>query len=61
MDYQIKIEDGDVKVYSPDGGLCSHLGTLRPNDEQICRVIHRAIELGRQDKANEIRDVIGAR
>ena len=52
-----QIEDGDVKIYRGDGAAGS-LGTLRPNDEQIVRVIKRAYELGRGDKACELREAL---
>lgn len=54
-----QIEDGEVKIYRGDGAAGS-LGTLRPNDEQVIRVIKRAYELGRTDKAAELREAIGA-
>lgn len=53
-----QIEDGEVKIYRGDGAAGS-LGTLRPNDEQVVRVIKRAYELGRTDKAVEVRETLG--
>lgn len=55
-----QIENREVKIYRGDG-MAGSLGTLLPNDEQIVRVIARAYELGRKDKAREIREMLGAR
>ena len=54
-----KIEAGEVKMYSDDGGYMGSLGTVNPNEEQLVRVIARAFELGRVDKARELRTNLG--
>ena len=53
-----KIEFGEVKMYE-NGALVGSLGTMLPNDEQIARILARAFEAGRKDKAREIRGVLG--
>jgi len=57
MDLVFKIEDGEVKMYRGQG-FAGSLGTLRPDDEQIVRVIRRAFNAGRADKARELREAI---
>lgn len=60
MSLSIKIEGDSVNI-KRDGANAGTLGTLMPrNDEQLVRIIHRAIELGKEEKAREIRAVIGA-
>jgi hypothetical protein len=59
MDISIKIEDGNVIIYGPGGGRRADLGTMRPDDHQLCRVIYRAIEFGKREKEREIRATLG--
>lgn len=56
-DLTIKIEGGNVIIYR-NGGRINDLGTIRPDDDQLCRVIYRAIEFGKALKAGEVRAVL---
>lgn len=52
-----KLEGGEVKMYEGEG-YAGSLGTILPNDEQLLRVIARAFEEGRKDKARELRNAL---
>lgn len=50
-----KIEGGSVLMFRDGARIQGDLGTVLPDDEQLCRVLMRVFEAGRQDKAREIR------
>ena len=61
MELVFKVENGDVKMYQGKA-FCGILGTLLPfNEEQFVRLLHRAVKLGEDRKAREIREAIGCR
>lgn len=59
MEISFKIENGDVNMYHGEA-FCGKLGTLLPHsDEQLLRLLYRAVKLGADRKAGEIRSVLG--
>lgn len=59
MELVFKIEGTDVKMYRGEA-FCGILGTLAGrDDESIHRLLYRAMKLGEDKKATEIRDALG--
>lgn len=58
---KLEIEGNRVILYSDDGGRLLVLGDTFNTDENIRRVVYKAIEFGRQVAKREIRDVLGCK
>lgn len=59
MNIQIVIEDNEVYLYSQNGGRIMSLGQSFNTDDNIKRVVLRAMEYGRQIGLGEVRKAIG--
>jgi hypothetical protein len=59
MIVHVEVEGNEVYLYSAEGGRMAHLGQSFNTDEDIKRVVLRAIEFGRKIGLQEVRNAIG--
>lgn len=57
-----QINNNEIWLVNDVGVACKYIGTLMPyNEEQFCRLLYRAFEAGRINKAYELRQVLEIR